>query len=329
MIHLGFWNNKKVLITGGAGFIGSHLADLLVSQGAEVSVTTLRKNDSKVKKNLADSAGKIDVVEADLREKKSAEKAVDGAQVVFHLAAIVGGVKFNLEHPAAMLRDNSAITSNVLEACRARGVERSVIVSSATVYPDSAQGALKEELGFVGEPDSTKFGYAWSKRFDELLAKAYATEFGMKIGIARPFNVYGPRDVFDPVKSHVIPSIIHQIREKGSVKVFGDGRQERSFIFVKDLAEGLALLCEKHPSADAINLGTREGVKIIDLAQKIAKIMGKNPKIETDQSSNAGSRKRVCDTAKAEKLLGFKAKTSLDEGLKQTIEWLEKNGKSG
>ncbi len=322
---MNFWKGKKVFITGGTGFIGSHLADFLVGNGAIVSVTTTSKKDPKVRRNLSESIKKVRVIEADLRDKRAAAKAMKGNEILFQLAAIVGGVQFNLDHPATMLRDNSAITSNVLEAARINGIERSVIVSSSTVYPDSATGALKEEIGFIGEPDMAKFGYGWSKRFDEVLARAYATEFGLKIGIARPFNVYGPREVSDPKKSHVIPSLIQQIRQKNHISIFGNGEQQRSFVFVKDIAVGLAKMCELHPKPDPINLGAADGIRIIDLARKISAIMGKKVEITTDGKSDSGSARRVCDVTKAEKLLGFKAQTSIDEGLRQTIAWLEEN----
>jgi GDP-L-fucose synthase len=315
-----FWKNKKVLITGGAGFIGSHLAEHILNKGAKVKVTAKNTKKINLDKNIL-SEGKIELVEADLLDEKSAINAVNNSDVVFHLAAIVGGVQYNLEHPATMLMTNTRITSNVLEALRKRDVERAVIVSSACVYPDNYEFPLTENLGFTGEPDKAKFGYAWSKRFDELLSKAYSDEFGLKIGIARPFNVYGPRDVFDPKKSHVIPSLIHRIKENKTVKIFGNGQQERSFIYVKDLVEGIAKIAELYPKPDPINLGSKESIKIIDLAKKIAKIMEKNPVFEFDEKSNAGSLKRLCNTEKAERLINFKAKTNIDYGLKETIKW--------
>jgi GDP-L-fucose synthase len=322
---MGFWKNKKVLITGGAGFIGSHLAEYVSDKGAKVKVTARDPKKINLAENIAPEIN-LEVVEANLLDEKSAINAVNNSDVVFHLAAIVGGVQYNLEHPATMLMANTRITSNVLEALRKCEVERAVVVSSACVYPDNYELPLTEDLGFTGEPDKAKFGYAWSKRFDELLTKAYCDEFGLKIGIARPFNVYGPRDVFDPKKSHVIPSLIHRIKENKTVKIFGNGQQERSFIYVKDLVEGIAKIAELYPKPDPINLGSKESVKIIDLAKKIAQIMGKNPVFEFDDKSNAGSLKRLCDTAKAERLINFKAKTSIDKGLKETIKWALRHG---
>jgi len=319
---MSFWKNKKVLITGGSGFIGSCLADLLVEKQAIVRATSHSNNLNG--ENFRNPE-KIEVVQADLLNSEDCSRVVENIDVVFNLAAIVGGIQFNLDHPAKIIYTNNKITSNMLEATRNSSVERSVIMSSSCVYPDAQEGSVSENLGFVGLPDGTKFGYAWSKRFDEILAKAYSDEYSMKIGIARPFNVYGPRDVFDPAKAHVIPSIIKQIENNSKVKIFGNGKQERSFIFVKDVAEGLSAIAENYPKPDAINLGTDEGIKIIDLVKKISLIYNKDVEIEMVSKTNPGSMKRICDVTKAKKIINFKAKTGINEGLKETIEWFKKS----
>ncbi|MCR4336100.1 MAG: NAD-dependent epimerase/dehydratase family protein, partial [archaeon] len=187
-------------------------------------------------------------------------------------------------------------------------------------YPKNAKGYIKEDTQLSDSPDSAKLAYSWSKRFSEIYTTAFAKEHGIKIGIARPFNVYGPR-----VKTHVIATFIQDILENNKVKIIGDGQQERSFIYVTELARGLVKLAEIYPKPDPINFGTKEKVKITDLVEKIGKIIGKNPIIEYDTSSDPGSPMRICDGSKAEKILNFESEISLEEGIKNTVEWFKEN----
>jgi len=317
---LEFWKGKKVLITGGTGFIGSHLVDLLVEKGAIVRVTTRNKNSERTMNNLSESIEKIELLEADLEIPSDCQKAIQDINVVFHLAAIVEESKQQNKKPASVLKNNNLMTLNILEAITKSSVERTTILSSACVYPENIKGLIKEETKLDGNPDESKFAYSWSKRFDEIYAKVFAEQYGLKIGIARPFNVYGPR-----VKTHVIPSIILQIMAKNSIIIYGDGQQERSFIYVTDLVKGLLMQSEKYPKTDPINFGSNQNITINELAKKIASVMNKKIKIEHNPSVNPGSLTRLCDTAKAEKIFGFKTETSLEEGLEKTIDWLGKN----
>jgi len=317
---MSFWKRKRVLITGGTGFIGSHLCDLLSEQDAEIKVTTHNPNNSIVKQNLSQNLAKIRLLKADLRELKDCKKAVQDTDIVIHLAAIVKEASYNAEKPATLLKDNSLITLNMLEAIKDSDVERTQVVSSASVYPEDSKGHISEDTPIIGNPDRAKFAYSWSKIISELYTKAFADQYNMSIGIVRPFNVYGPR-----VKTHVIPIFIKQMLDNKEVKIFGDGTQERSFIYVKDLVEGMAKLCELYPKPDPVNLGTNERISIIDLAKKIALAIGKEAKITQDYSSSAGSMMRICDTTKMEKITGIKPKTNLEEGIKETANWIKKN----
>lgn len=315
----GFWKGKKVLVTGGTGFIGSHLVEMLVQEGSIVRVPYM---DASKLENLDSVKDKIELQKTDLFDFQNCLKACNEQEMVLNLAARVAGIEFNRKYPATMLRDNVLLQQNMLEASRQKNVQRFLVVSSACVYPNTARIPTPEEDGFVGEPEPTNSGYGWSKRFGELLGEKYAQEYGMKIAIARPFNSYGPRDNFDPKISHVIPALIRRVFEgENPLVVWGDGTPTRAFCYVTDFARGLLLCAEKGTGKGATNIGTNEEVSIKQLVELIVKESGKKPNIVFDTSKPNGQPRRNCDNTKAEKILGFKAEVSLEEGLKKTIEW--------
>jgi len=317
---MNFWKNKKVLVTGGAGFIGSHVVEMLVANGAEVIVVDNLENGnmnnlSKIKSNIIFKSGDLKILDTCIAVSKNMD-------MVLNIAAKVGGIDFNKKHPGTMFRDNILINTNVLEAARINNAERVLVVSSACVYQRHCKIPTPESEGFKGMPEPTNDGYGWAKRMTEFQAQAYAREFGMKIAIARPYNAYGPRDHFDPEKSHVIPALIKRIFDgENPLTIWGSGEQSRAFLFVTDFARGLLEIVEKYPEADPINIGTDEEIKIKDLVKLILKIAGKNPKIFFDISKPEGQPRRNCDNTKAKEKIGFKARVNLDEGLKKTIEW--------
>lgn len=317
---MNFWKNKKVLVTGGAGFIGSHVVEMLVANGAEVTVIDNLENGnmnnlSKVKSNIIFKNGDLKILDTCVNVSKNMD-------VVLNIAAKVGGIDFNQKHPGTMFRDNILINTNVLEATRIDNVERILAVSSACVYQRHCKIPTPESEGFKGVPEPTNDGYGWAKRMVEFQAQAYSREFGMKIAIARPYNAFGPRDHFDPEKSHVIPALIKRIFDgENPLTIWGSGEQSRAFLFVTDFARGLLEIVEKYPEADPINIGTDEEIKIKDLVKLILKITGKNPKIFFDLSKPEGQPRRNCDNTKAKEKIGFQANVSLNEGLKKTIEW--------
>ena len=199
-----FWKGKKIAVTGGGGFIGSHLVERLVSYGSIVTVVA-----SKSKRNqshLSNVVSKIRWIEGDCRNLEDMKKACHRQDIVMNLAARVGGIEYNQMHQATMLRDNLLIDTNVLEAARLEKVQRFLVVSSACIYPRDCLVPTPESDGFVGEPESTNGGYGWAKRMAEKLGMYYHEEFGMEIAIARPYNCYGTRDHFEPEVAHVIPS---------------------------------------------------------------------------------------------------------------------------
>lgn len=318
-----FWNGKKVLITGGAGFIGSHLAEKLIKRDAKVTI--LDNLQSGTLKNLQGIKKEVNLIVGDCSDVNVAFKACKGKDVVMNLAARVGGIDYNRTHQATMMHDNLQIATVLLEAARKADADRFLVVSSACVYPHDASIPTPESEGFLGEPEPTNGGYGWAKRMAERLGMYYASQYGMNIGIVRPYNCYGPRDHFDPQNSHVIAAIIKRLFDRDDpLIVWGTGRQTRAFLYVEDLAEGLILAIEKYPKADPINLGTNEEITIKSLVEKIVKIAGLTPKIKFDLSKPDGSPRRNSLNQKAEEKIGFFAKTSLDEGLQKTIEWYKR-----
>lgn len=316
-----FWKNKKVLITGGEGFIGSHVVEKLVERGAMVSVL-----DRLQSGNLKKIEGEYAFIKGSCDDMETAEKACQNQDIVMNLAARVGGIEYNRTHQATMLRDNLLIETIMLEAARKAEVERFLVVSSACVYPRNCSVPTPESEGFVGEPEPTNGGYGWAKRMSEKEGQYYAEEFGMKVGIVRPYNCYGPRDHFDPETSHVIPALIKRVIDgENPLKVWGTGNQTRAFLFVEDLAEGMILAIENYPVPDPMNLGTDEEVSIRDLVSKILKISGVKTEIVFDTTKPDGSLRRNSDNKKAKEKIGFIAKNNLDEGLRKTINWYRDN----
>ena len=317
---MSFWDGKNVLVTGGAGFIGSHLVEMLVSENANVRVVDNLENGTL--KNLELCENKIEFKNKDLTDLKTCREAVKDMDIILNLAAKVGGVGYNVKHPGTMFTKNVLINTLILEAARKEGVERYLCVSSACVYPRYCTVPTPESEGFNGVPEPTNIGYGWAKRMAEIQAQTYAEEFGMKIAIVRPYNTYGPRDHFDPEKSHVIPAIIRRIFDgKDPLFVWGNGEQTRAFVYVTDVNRGMLLATEKYLKADPLNIGTEEEIKIKDLVNLIIELSGKRPKVIFDTSKPTGQPRRNADIIKARKLIGYEPKVSLKEGLKKTIEW--------
>lgn len=315
-----FWEGKKVLVAGGAGFIGSHLVEQLVEASAKVRVADNLENGSL--ENLSSCRNKIEFVEADLTQQEACKKVCKDMDIVMNLAAKVGGIEYNKNHQGTMFTQNILLATQILEAARKNDVERYLCVSSACVYPRYCTIPTPESEGFNDIPEPTNLGYGWAKRMAEVQAQCYAEEYGMKIAIVRPYNAYGPRDHFDPEKSHVVPAIIKRIFDgENPLVVWGNGEQTRAFLYVTDFARGLIEAVEKYPVADPINLGTDEEIKIKDMVEMIIKLSGKNINVLFDTSMPVGQPRRNCDTIKAKEKIGFEAKVKLKDGLRETIRW--------
>lgn len=309
-----------MLVTGGTGFIGSHVVEKLIAREAKVTVLDNLQN-GKIK-NISYLDGKVKFLHGDCTNPSDAQNACKDKDVVMNLAARVGGIEYNRTHQATMLRDNLSIALTMMEAARSAKVRRFLVVSSACVYPRICAVPTPESEGFIGEPEPTNGGYGWAKRMAEMLGKYYVEEFGMKVAIVRPYNCYGPRDHFDPKTSHVIPALIKRVFDgENPIVVWGSGRQTRAFLFVEDLAEGMIAAIEHHPVPDPVNLGTDEEVSISQLVRKIISLSGKKVRVKFDKTKPDGSIRRNSDNTKAKKSIKFTAKIHLDEGLARTIEW--------
>lgn len=321
-----FWKNKKVLVTGGAGFIGSHLVEMLVKQGSLVTVPIL--SSTSPTDFLNDVKNKIQITVADLMNFEDALRVTKNQDIVMNLAAIVGGIEYNIKNPASIFRGNVQIFLNIIEASRINNVERFLVTSSACVYPRFCTIPTPEEEGFKDMPEPTNDGYGFAKRVGEFLGQKYAQQYKMKIAIARPYNAYGPRDNFNPDSSHVIPALIKKVfdtPEGGTIEVWGDGKQSRAFLYVEDFARGLMEITEKYAVADVLNIGTNEETNIENLIKLIIELSGKKLKIHFDKTKPTGQPRRNCDNRKAKEKINFETKVSLRDGLKKTIEWYQAN----
>lgn len=317
---MSFWKGRKVLVTGGNGFIGSHLAEQLVAEGS--IVTTTASSEKSRFRFLEGVRDEIQTMVGDLADPRFTQTAVQGQEVVMHLAARVGGIEYNIRHPGSIFYDNLTIFLAVMEAARRARVELFLVTSSACVYPRFCTIPTPEEEGFMDRPEPTNEGYGWAKRMEEFVSEAYSREYEMNVRIARPYNAYGPRDNFDPASSHVIPALIHRIMQGESpLVVWGDGSASRSFLYATDFARGLMAVAEKSPQVTAINIGANEEITMRQLAEMLVRASGKEIEIQFDASKPAGQPRRCCDTRLAERLLGFRAQVPLELGLRQTLTW--------
>ncbi|HCW32574.1 TPA: GDP-fucose synthetase [Candidatus Peregrinibacteria bacterium] len=309
---MSFLKEKKILVTGGKGFIGSHVTDILQS---EFGVS---------KENLVIPASE----DYDLRILDNCFKITKGIDVVLHLAAKVGGVGYSSKFPATQYYDNILMDLQIVEAARQNNVKKFVLVSSSCAYPKDCEYPLREDYLFDGLPQETNRAYGIAKRIEVVQAEAYQQQYGMNIVVVIPNNAYGPRDHFSPEYSHVIPSLIKKCLESGDnneVVLWGDGTPTRDFLYVKDFARGVILAALKLKGNEPVNLGSGVETSIKELAQLIAELTGFNGHFVYDTSKPNGQPRRSVDISRAKNLLGFVPAYSLKEGLKETIAWYKEN----
>lgn len=314
------WKDKKVLVTGGAGFIGSHLTEKLLDMGCKVSVAD---NFSRGKKeNIEPFLDKIHLYEVDLTDVGNCLLATKDINYVFHLAASVGGIHYIKKENVEGSTPSILMNTNILEAAVKNNVERFLFASSACVYREKSLelNQFKEEEVFPAEPPTT---YGWAKVLGEIQCKSYSLDYGIKTSAVRIFNCYGECENLNPRWSHVIPSLIRKaiLYPEEEFKLFGDGKQERAFLYVEDCVEGFLLAMEKIENGEAINLGSEEVISIGELSKRIVRLSGKNIDIKFDLSGPQGTHRYCADTTKMKKMLGWSPKVSLDEGLKRVYDW--------
>jgi nucleoside-diphosphate-sugar epimerase len=316
-----YWTDKRVLVAGGAGFMGSYLVELLVDDGA---VVTVADNLSRGRiENLSAVTDKISFKNIDLRYLSRCEQICRGQDIVLNLAAPAFGVEYSMTHHGEMLTDVTTIGFNLLEAARRQNIRRFLVVSSSCVYPDDAAVPTKENEAIRGAPETVNLGYGWGKRMVEMQGQYYAKEYNMEIAIARPFNAYGPRESFDPSKAHVMPTLIQKVlRGDDPIIVWGSGNQTRSFVHGRDSALALKLIAEHYAVADPVNVGHDRETTIRELIESILKATGRNPKVVFDTTKPEGAKRKSADVNKLREVTGgFTPQITLDEGLEEMISY--------
>ena len=307
-----FWAQKKMLVTGGAGFLGSFIVEKLIEE-KKVNPRNIRVPRSK---------------DEDLRKWENCVKAVKGMNIVIHLAGNVGGIGFNKKYPATLFYDNAIMGIQLMEAARQEGVEKFVAIGTVCAYPKYTPVPFKEENLWNGYPEETNAPYGIAKKILLVQGQAYREQYGFNAIYLVPVNLYGPRDNFDLERSHVIPALIKKMADaklegKNEVVVWGTGKASREFLYVEDAAEGILLATEKYDKPDPINLGAGKEIVIKELVDLIAELTGYNRKIIWNTSKPDGQPRRSLETSKAEKEFGFEAETDFVEGLKRTIKWYQ------
>ncbi|WP_134670279.1 SDR family NAD(P)-dependent oxidoreductase [Halorussus marinus] len=316
------WNDSTVLVTGGAGFIGSHLTEYLIEQGCEVVVADDFSRGSI--ENIEHLEGNIDLVPADLTTREGCLKATEGVDHVFHLAASVGGIHYIKRENIGGLTPSVLMNQHMLEAARIHDVDRFLFASSACIYRQQHDdlNRFSEDQAIPANPHST---YGWAKVLGEVACQAYHEDCDLDTAMVRIFNCYGPRESLDPNSSHVIPSLCRKVIEEpdgGSIELFGDGTQERGFIYVTDLVKGMVKTIEKKADGEPVNLGNGdEVVTINELAETIIDISGKDIAIEHDLSKPTGTDKYAADDTKMKQALNWEPTVRPEVGVKEVYEW--------
>lgn len=304
-----FWTNKRVLVTGGAGFLGSHVVELL----QELSPREIRIPRSS---------------EYDLRVKEVCSTVVKDIDIVIHLAANVGGIGYNQQNPGTLFYDNLLMGVHLIEEARKKDVSKFVAIGTICAYPKFSPVPFNEDDLWNGYPEETNAPYGLAKKMMLVQAQAYRKQYNFNTIYLLPVNLYGPKDNFDPDSSHVIPALIKKFVEAKrknypEVVVWGTGTPTREFLYVEDAANGILLAAEKYNGSEPINLGSSFEISIKELAETISSAVGYTGKIAFDASKPDGQPRRKLAVDRAQSQFGFVSTTTFSEGLKKSIEWYE------
>ena len=316
-VPMTFWSDKKILITGGAGFFGSQVASQLQKKGASrENILIPRSRDT------------------DLRQWENCVRVVKGRDIVIHLAAKVGGIGFNQAYPADLFYDNAIMGIQLMEAARQENVEKCVIAGTICAYPKFTKVPFREETLWDGYPEETNAPYGLAKKMLLVQSQAYRQQYGFNAIYLLPVNLYGPGDNFNPASSHVIPALIKKFTEAEQngdrfVDVWGTGAASREFLYVDDAARGLILAAERYNKPDPVNLGSGMEISIRDLVALISDLTRYRGEIHWDTTKPDGQPRRCLDVSRAKEEFGFEATMPFREGLKRTIAWYRGQRKDG
>lgn len=305
--------NKRICVTGGAGFLGSFIQESLKKRGVNDIFVPLRKQ--------------YDLIEvSDIRRMLTDAKP----DVIIHLAANVGGIGANMEHPAEFFYDNLMMGVQLIHESWKAGVEKFVAIGTICAYPKYTPIPFKEDDLWNGYPEETNAPYGLAKKMLLVQSQAYRKQYGFNSIYLLPVNLYGPRDNFNPKSSHVIPALIHKCYEAKlnhipEVVIWGDGSPTREFIYAGDAAEGIVMATEKYNGSEPVNIGSGMEISIKDLAELIARLIGYEGKLVYDTTKPNGQPRRALDVSRARESFGFTAKMGFEEGLKQTIDYYISN----
>jgi len=309
------WTTTRVMLTGGAGFLGSFVAERLRERGLrDANLFVPRRADYDLTRE-ADVAAAYDAARPD---------------IVIHLAAEVGGIGANRQNPGRFFYANMAMGLHLIEHARRRSIRKFVQVGTICAYPKFTPVPFREEDLWNGYPEETNAPYGVAKKALLVMCRAYRQQYGLNAIYLLPVNLYGPRDNFDLESSHVIPALIRKCLEAhdagaAAITCWGDGSPTREFLYVEDAAEGIVLATEKYDGAEPVNLGSGREISIRDLAELIARLTGYPGRIDWDTRRPNGQPRRCVDTGRAKERFGFTASTSLEEGLGRTIEWYRRH----